>query len=147
LAELRGNLAGARSAQEEALAAAARIGLEPLQALTEIQLALLDLAQGALDRTRHRLAAAAAILERIRYLEGAGYALDAAAALAVAERRLDDAASAAYAADQIRERLRMPIWPPLQPLHDSLVAAGSGQRSPNLSGDPWLVLQETLDGG
>jgi hypothetical protein len=29
LAELRGDLAGARSAQEEALAAAARIGLEP----------------------------------------------------------------------------------------------------------------------
>ena len=147
LAELRGDLAGARSAHEEALAAAGRIGLEPLQALAQIQLALLDLREGKLDRARRRLVAAAAILERIRYLEGAGYALDAAAALAVAERRMEPASTAAHAADQIRERLRMPIWPPLRPLHDSLVAAGSGDRSPNVGGDPWFVLQETLSGG
>ena len=146
LAELRGDLAGARSAQEEALAAADRIGLEPLQALAQIQLALLDLAQGALDPARHRLAAAAAILERTRYLEGAGYALDAAAALAVAEKRTDDAAAAAEAADQIRGRLRMPIWPPLRPLHESVIAAGSGHPPTNRSADPWPVLRRALDG-
>jgi hypothetical protein len=47
LAELRGDVAGARTAEEEALAAAGRIGLEPPQVLTQIQLALLDLKQGA----------------------------------------------------------------------------------------------------
>ena len=46
------------------------------------------------------------------------HALDAAAALAVAERRMEAAAAALRAADEIRERLRMPIWPPLQALHD-----------------------------
>jgi predicted ATPase len=144
LAELRGDVAGARIAQEEALAAANRIDLEPLQALAQLQLALLDLAQGALDQTRRRLAAAAATLERIHYLEGTGYALDAAAALAVAERRVETAAAALGAADEIRERLRMPIWPPLRPLHDSLVAACSGHQPSDLGSDPWLVLRQTL---
>lgn len=144
LAELRGDVGGARTAQQEALAAAGRIGLEPLQALANIQLALLDLAQGALDQTRRRLATAAATLERIRYLEGTGYALDAAAGLAVAEGRLEAASAALRAADEIRERLRMPIWPLLQPLRDSLVAAASGHPPPDLGGDPWLVLRQTL---
>ncbi len=144
LAELRGDVAGARTAQQEALAAAGRIGLEPLQALAQIQLALLDLAQGALGQTRRWLAAAAATLERIRYLEGTGYALDAAAGLAIAEGRPEAASAALRAADEIRERLRMPIWPPLQPLHDSLVAARSGHQPPNLGGDPWFVLRQTL---
>jgi predicted ATPase len=144
LAELRGDVAGARTAQQEALAAAGRIGLEPLQALAQIQLALLDLAQGALDQTRRRLAAAAATLERIRYVEGTGYALDAAAGLAIAEGRPEAAAAALRAADDIRERLRMPIWPLLQPLRDSLVAASSGHQPPNLGGDPWFVLRQTL---
>jgi tetratricopeptide (TPR) repeat protein len=74
LAELRGDLADARSALEDALAAAKRIDLEPLQALAQIRLALLDLAQGAPGTTRRRLAAAAVILVRTRYLEGAGHA-------------------------------------------------------------------------
>jgi hypothetical protein len=56
------------------------------------------------------LAAAAATLERIHYLEGTGYALDAAA-LAVAEGRPEKASAALRAADAIREQLRMPIWP------------------------------------
>jgi hypothetical protein len=134
----------ARRAQEEALAAASRIGLEPLQALAQIQLALLDLMQGALDQTRRRLAAAAATLERIHYLEGTGYALEAAAGLAVAERRMETASAALRAGDEIRERLQMPIWPPLQPLHDSLVAACSGHQPSDLGSDPWLVLRQTL---
>jgi len=146
LAEVRGDVGGARTAEEEALAAARRIGLEPLQALALVQLALMDLAQGALDQTRRQLAEAAATLERIRYLEGTGYALDAAAGLAVAEGRLDAASAALHAADDIRERLRMPIWPRLQPLHDSLVAATSGHLPPDLGGDPWLVLRQTLGG-
>jgi len=57
------------------------------------------------------------------------HTLDAAAALAVAERRMEAAAAALRAADEIRERLRMPIWPPLQALHDYLVAARSGHTS------------------
>jgi hypothetical protein len=144
LAELRGDIAGARTAHEEALAAADRIGLEPLQALALIRLALQDLAEGALDQTRSRLAAAAAALERIRYLEGTGYALDAAAGLAVADGRPAAAAAALCAADEIRERLRMPIWPLLQPLRDTLVAASSGHQPPNLGCDPWFVLKQTL---
>jgi len=144
LAELRGDVAGARIAQHEALAAAGRIGLEPLQALAQIQLALLDLAQGELDQTRRLLAAAAATLERIRYLEGTGYALDAAAGLAIAEGRPEEAAAALRAADEIRQRLRMPIWPLLQPLRDSLVAASSGHRPPKVGDDPWFVLRWTL---
>jgi hypothetical protein len=59
---------------------------------------------------------------------------------------MEDAAAAATAADQIRDRLRMPIWPPLQPLHESSIAEGSGHPSANLIGDPWLVLQKALDG-
>jgi hypothetical protein len=56
-----------------------------------------------------------------------------------------EAASAALrAADEIRERLRMPIWPPLQPLHDSLVAASSGHQPLDLGDDPWFVLRQTL---
>jgi hypothetical protein len=102
------------------------------------------MAQGALDQTRRRLAAAAATLERIRYLEGTGYALEAGAGLAIAEGRPESASAALRAADEIRERLRMPIWPPLQPLHDSLVAASSGHQPPNLAGDPWFVLRQTL---
>ena len=144
LAELRGDVAGARTAQQEALAAAARIGLEPLQAQAQIQLGLLDLAQGGLDQTRRRLAAAAGTLERIRYLEGTGYALEAGAGLAIAEGRPEAASAALRAADEIRERLRMPIWPPLQSLHDSLVAASSGHQPPSLGGDPWFVLRQTL---
>ena len=144
LAELRGDVAGARTAEEEALAAAGRIGLEPLQVLAQIQLALLDLKQGALDETRRRLAATAATLERIHYLEATGYALDAAAALAVAEGRPEEASAALRAADEIRERLRMPIWPLLRPLHDSTVAAVSGRPPPDLGGDPWRVLRQTL---
>jgi tetratricopeptide (TPR) repeat protein len=146
LAELRGDAAAARTAQQEALEAADRIGLEPLQTLVQIQLALLDLTQGALDQTRRGLAAAAATLERIRYLEGTGYALDATAGLAVAEGRPEEAVAALRAADEIRERLRMPIWPPLQPLHDSLVASSSGHQPPNLGDDPWFVLRQTLGG-
>jgi len=58
------------------------------------------------------------------------HALDAAAALAVAERRMEAAAAALRVADEMRERrLRMPIWPPLQALHDYLVAARSGHTS------------------
>jgi predicted ATPase len=144
LAELRGDITGARIAQQEALAAAGRIGLEPLQALAEIALALLDLAQGGLNQTRRELAAAAATLERIRYLEGTGYALEAGAGLAIAEGRPEAASAALRAADEIRERLRMPIWPPLQPLHDSLIAASSGHQPPSLGGDPWFVLRQTL---
>jgi predicted ATPase len=145
LASLRGDVAGAWNANEEALAAAGRIGLEPLQALAQIQLALLDLAQGALDQTRRRLEAAAATVERIRYVEGTGYALDAAAGLAIAEGRPEEAAAALRAAEEIRERLRMPIWPLLRPMHDSMVAASSGHRPPSLGGDPWFVLRQTLD--
>jgi predicted ATPase len=144
LAALRGDVAGARTALQEALAAAGRIGLEPLHVQAQIQLALLDLAQGAIDQTRRQLAAAAATLERIRYLEWTGYALDAAAGLATAEGRLEAAAAALRAADEIRERLQMPIWPGLQPLHDSLVAASSGHQPPSLHGDPWFVLRQTL---
>jgi predicted ATPase len=144
LAELRGDVAGARAAEEEALAAAGRIGLEPLESQAQISLALMDLTQGALDETGRRLAEAAATLERIRFLEGTGYALDVAAALAVAEGRLDAASKALRAGDDIRERLRMPIWPPLQPLHDSLVAATSGHPPEDLGRDPWLVLWQTL---
>jgi predicted ATPase len=144
LASLRGDVAGARTANEEALAAAGRIGLEPLQVLAQIQLALLDLAQGGLDQTRRRLNAAAETVERIRYVEGTGYALDAAAGLAVAEGRLEAAAAALRTADDIRDRLRMPIWPLLRPMHDSLVAASSGHRPPNVGGDPWVVLRQTL---
>jgi predicted ATPase len=144
LAGLRGDVAGARTAQQEALAAAGRIGLEPLEALAQISLALLDLEQGALDQTRGWLAAAAATLERIRYLEGTGYALDAGAGLAVAEGRAEAAAAALRTADEIRERLRIPIWPPLQPLHDSLVAASSGHQPLDLGDDPWVVLRQTL---
>jgi predicted ATPase len=146
LAQVRGDVGGARAAEEEALAAARRIGLEPLQALALVQLALMDLAQGALDQTRRRLAEAAAALERIRYLEGTGYALEGAAGLAVAEGRPEAASAALHAADDIRERLRMPIWPRLQPLHDSLVAATSGHPPPDLGGDPWFVLRQTLGG-
>jgi predicted ATPase len=144
LAELRGDVAGARTAEEEALAAAGRIGLEPLQVLAQIRLALLDLAQGQLDQTRRRLALAAATLERIRYLEGTGYALDAAAGLAIAEGRLEAASAALRATDEIRERLGMPIWPLLHQLRDSLVAASSGHQPPSLGGDPLLVLRQTL---
>jgi len=57
------------------------------------------------------------------------HALDAAAALAVAERRMEAAAAALRVADEMRERRRMPIWPPLQALHDYLVAARSGHTS------------------
>jgi predicted ATPase len=144
LAALRGDVAGARTALQEALAAAGRIGLEPLHVQAQIQLALVDLAQGALDQTRRQLAGAAATLERIRYLEWTGYALDAAAGLATAEGRLEAAAAALRAADEIRERLQMPIWPGLQPLHDSLVAASSGHQAPSLGGDPWFILRQTL---
>lgn len=144
LAELRGDVAGARTAEEEALAAAGRIGLEPLRVLAQIRLALLDLAQGQLDQTRRRLAVAATTLERIRYLEGTGYALDAAAGLAIAEGRPEAAAAALGATDEIRERLGMPIWPLLHPLRDSLVAASSGHQPPSLGGDPWFVLRQTL---
>jgi len=146
LAEIRGDVAGARTAEEEALAAAGRIGLEPLQVLAQIQLALLDLAQGQLDETRRRLAVAATTLERIRYLEGTGYALDAAAGLAIADGRPEVAAAALRATDEIRERLGMPIWPLLHSLRDSLVAASSGHPLPSLGGDPWFVLRETLAG-
>ena len=145
LAELRGDVLGARAAQQEALAAAGRIGLEPLQALAQVQLALLDLGQGALDETRRRLSVTAAILERIRYLEGTGYALDAAAGLAVAEGRPEAASAALRAADEIREELRMPIWPLLQPLRHSLVAASSSHQPRDLGGDPWFVLRQALD--
>ena len=145
LAELRGDVLGARAAQQEALAAAGRIGLEPLQALAQVQLALLDLGQGALDEARRRLSVTAAILERIRYLEGTGYALDAAAGLAVAEGRPEAASAALRAADEIREELRMPIWPLLQPLRHSLVAASSSHQPRDLGGDPWFVLRQALD--
>jgi predicted ATPase len=144
LAELRGDVAGARTAEQEALAAAGRIGLEPLQVLAQIQLAFLDLAQGHLDQTRRRLAVAATTLERIRYLEGTGYALDAAAGLAIAEGRPEAAAAALRATDEIRERLGMPIWPLLHPLRDTLVAASSGHQPPSLGGDSWFVLRQTL---
>jgi hypothetical protein len=87
----------------------------------------------------------AAILERIRYLEGTGYALDAAAALAVAEGRPEAASAALRAADEIREELRMPIWPLLQPLRDSLVAASSSHQPLDLGADPWFVLRQTLE--
>jgi predicted ATPase len=146
LAELRGDVAGARTAEQEALAAAGRIGLEPLQVLAQIQLAFLDLAQGHLGQTRRRLAVAATTLERIRYLEGTGYALDAAAGLAIAEGRPEAAAAALGATDQIRERLGMPIWPLLHPLRDTLVAASSGHEPPSVGGDPWFVLRQTLSG-
>jgi predicted ATPase len=145
LAELRGDVLGARAAQQEALAASGRIGLEPLQVLAQVQLALLDLGQGALDETRRRLGVTAAILERIRYLEGTGYALDAAAGLAVAEGRPEAASAALRAADEIREELRMPIWPLLQPLRDSLVAASSSHQPLDLGADPWFVLRQTLE--
>jgi predicted ATPase len=145
LAELRGDVLGARAAQQEALAASGRIGLEPLQALAQVQLALLDLGKGALDETRRRLGVTAAILERIRYLEGTGYALDAAAGLAVAEGRPEAASAALRASDEIREELRMPIWPLLQPLRDSLVAASSSHQPLDLGADPWFVLRQTLE--
>jgi hypothetical protein len=54
-------------------------------------------------------------------------------------------AAALCAAEEIRERLRMPIWPLLRPMHDSMVAASSGHRPPSLGGDPWFVLRQTLD--
>jgi hypothetical protein len=38
----------------------------------------------------------------------------------------------------------MPIWPLLQSLRDSMVAASSGHQPPNLGGDPWFVLRQTL---
>jgi len=146
LAELRGDVAGARTAEQEALAAAGRIGLEPLQVLAQIQLAFLDLAQGHLDQTRRRLVVAATTLERIRYLEGTGYALDAAAGMAIAEGRPEAAAAALGTTDEIRERLGMPIWPLLHPLRDTLVAASSGHEPPSVGGDPWFVLRQTLSG-
>jgi hypothetical protein len=80
----------------------------------------------------------------LAHLERTGYALDAADGLAVAEGRPEAASSALRAADDIRERLRMPIWPLLQPLRDSLVAAASGHPPPDLGGDPWVVLRQTL---
>jgi hypothetical protein len=48
------------------------------------------------------------------------------------------------AADQDPRAAAIPIWPPLRPLHDSLVAASSGHQLPNLGGDPWIVLRQTL---
>lgn len=57
-----------------------------------------------------------------------------------------DAALALRTADEIRHRLRMPIWPQplLRPMHDSLVTASSGHQPPNLGDDPWFVLRQTL---
>lgn len=118
LAALRGDVAGARTALQEALAAAGRIGLEPLHVQAQIQLALLDLAQGALDHARRQLAGAAATLERIRYLEWTGYALDAAAGLATAEGRLDLPG---------RRLFRPPAAkPPRRPVVHSAADAGHG---------------------
>ncbi len=151
---LRGDLDGARILHERALEVATRIELDVMVGQAHGQLALIELLTGQLTAARTRLTLQVETLRRSGNLEGLGYALDGAATLAVAEQRWEDAATALAAAEAVRERIGLPIWPLMRPYHDTSLATARthlGDRAADViaagrSRDPWAVADEVIAG-
>ncbi len=142
-----GELDHARAAHEQARDAAARMGLAAALALAHHQLAIIELLAGRPAECWRHLGLAAAIYSRTPHLEGISYALEIAAAACLADHEIDQAADAAALAHELRDTLRLPVWPVLRPLHDRLAAemhtATSGRERPPTapSTDPAAVLR------
>jgi predicted ATPase len=146
-----GELDGARAAHQEAQDAAARLGSGLFVAMAHHQLAIVELMADRPDECWRHLGLAAAIYRRTPHLEGISYALEIAAAACLADHDVDQAADAAAVAQELHDKLRLPVWPVLRPLHDRLMAelhtATSGRERPPTapSSDPAAVLQRICE--
>jgi predicted ATPase len=113
----------ARGYQQEARDAAERNGSPTYVAMAHHQLALIELMARHIDSCWQELAIAAAIYERNPHLDGVSYALEVAAGVCLVAQETDAALAAASVAHDLHEKLRLPIWPVLRPLHERLETA------------------------
>lgn len=145
-----GELATARAYEEEAARAAANISSDQYVAMAHHQLAMIELMDHRTDECWRHLGAAATIYRRTPHLDGVSYALEIAASACLAEHEVDRAVEAAAVAQDLHDRLRLPVWPVLKPVHDRLHAELSRltptdvRRSPPRT-DPVALLQRLCD--
>ena len=111
-----------RALQLDALAAAREVGEPILVGHILNQIAIGALADGDLDRTRANLADAADCWRKTRHMEGAVFCLEINAALEFADGHARPAAVLIGAAEAIRERLEVSVWPVLQARRAELLA-------------------------
>jgi predicted ATPase len=103
-----------RALQLEGLEAAREIGEPILVGHILNQIAVGSLSDGNLDRARADLVEAAAYWRQTRHMEGTVFCLEITAALEFADGRARSAAALIGAADAIRERLEISVWPVLK---------------------------------
>lgn len=145
------DLDGARTAQEEARDAAARLGSQVALAMAHHQLAMVELMAGRREECWRQLSLASAIYSHTPHLDGISYALEIAAAACLTDDDVDQAADAAAVAQELHDKLRLPIWPVLRPLHARLMAqlhtASSNRQHPPPapSSDPVALLQRLCE--
>jgi predicted ATPase len=148
---VRGDLAGARAAQETSLAAAERCRFDLLAAQALGQLAMIDVLEDGLDAGWVKLRDAAARLRRTHNREGAGYWLEAAGLASLRGGHPHAALRALLTADAVRRELSMAIWPQLEPVHASWCEQARGELgadaaalSAGVERDPWRLLDELV---
>ncbi len=125
VATLLGRASEGREQLDEGIAVAERLGLPSLTGANRTLKALACLTTGDLAEARRCLEAAA---DLPLYLEGTAYCLEGLAAVTLAEGDAISAAIALGAADELRERTGIEMWPVVrmafEPALDALAAAG-----------------------
>lgn len=116
------DLDAARTAQQIAQEAAARIGAQLYLATAHHQLAVIELMADHLADCWSELNMVATIYSRMGHCEGIGYSLEMAAMACLAEHEIEEAAEAMDLAQRLHDDNRLPMWPVLRPWHDRLVA-------------------------
>ncbi|MBX7158849.1 MAG: DUF4062 domain-containing protein [Acidimicrobiia bacterium] len=150
LETVRGDLVAGRRTQEESIAISARLGLDYLVAQGNHQIALVELAEGDLEAAHARIRVSVPLLRKSRDLEGASYALEVCALLAVAEDRPCDTVRLFAAADAVRERIGTRAWPSFQAQREAILAglreqlgetAYESAMREGAEGDPFALLE------
>jgi hypothetical protein len=111
-----------RALQLEALEEARAVGEPILVGHILNQIAVGALSDGDLERTRAALAEAAEYWRQTRHMEGTVFGLEITAALEFANGNARSAAVRIGAADAVRERLEISVWPVLTARRAELVA-------------------------
>ncbi|MET0765132.1 MAG: DUF4062 domain-containing protein [Blastococcus sp.] len=154
VALLAGDVAGAVTAHEEALALARGIGDDHLVATLLDQLGLDALMAGDAASARRRLGEAAGLHRAIGDQEGLANCLDGLAGLALLQADARTAARLSGAADALRTRLGVAVWPLLRSLVTMLadgIRAALGdeedrrERAAGAARDPWDALHAGLE--
>jgi hypothetical protein len=154
VALLAGDVAGAVTAHEEALALARGIGDDHLVATLLDQLGLDALMAGDAASARRRLEEAADLHRAIGDQEGLANCLDGLAGLALLQADARTAARLSGAADALRTRLGVAVWPLLRSLVtllDDGIRAALGdeedrrERAAGAARDPWDTLHAGLE--